>query len=122
LVTESAMLQPVRDSFRTGTSLQWTRVNDLPDFVYFNHSIHIHKGIACVKCHGHVNEMPLMWREHTLHMQWCLNCHRNPELFVGHRQDVFSVAGDKEVDSEEASKLVEAYGIERKTNCYTCHR
>jgi hypothetical protein len=122
LFTESAMLQPVRDSFRTGESLRWTRVNDLPDFVYFDHSIHIHKGIGCVKCHGPVNEMPLMWREHSLHMQWCLNCHRNPELFVGDREDVFNVAKNAAVDRDEANKLVEAYAIQRKTSCYTCHR
>jgi len=122
LFTESAMLQPVRDSFRTGESLRWTRVNDLPDFVYFDHSIHIHKGIGCVKCHGPVNEMPLMWREHTLHMQWCLNCHRNPELFVGDREDVFNVAKNAAVDSNEANDLVAEYAIKRKTSCYTCHR
>lgn len=71
LFADSAMLAPVRDSFRAGKPLFWTRVNDLPDFVYFNHEIHIHKGVACVTCHGEVAKMPLMWREHTLHMQWC---------------------------------------------------
>lgn len=122
LFTESAMLQPVRDSFRTGEPLKWTRVHDLPDFVYFDHSIHIHKGIACVKCHGEVNEMPLMWREHTLHMQWCLDCHRQPELFVGDRQDVFSATMSTTVDPSTASDLVAKYEIKSKTSCYTCHR
>jgi hypothetical protein len=122
LFTESAMLQPVRDSFRTGEPLKWTRVHDLPDFVYFDHSIHIHKGIACVKCHGEVNEMPLMWREHTLHMQWCLECHRQPELFVGDRQDVFSATMSTTVDPSTASDLVAEYQIKSKTSCYTCHR
>lgn len=122
LFTESAMLQPVRDSFRTGEPLKWTRVHDLPDFVYFDHSIHIHKGIACVKCHGEVNEMPLMWREHTLHMQWCLDCHRQPELFVGDRQDVFSATMSTTVDPSTASDLVAEYQIKSKTSCYTCHR
>lgn len=122
LFTESAMLQPVRDSFATGEPLKWTRVHDLPDFVYFDHSIHIHKGIACVKCHGEVNEMPLMWREHTLHMQWCLDCHRQPELFVGDRQDVFSATMSTTVDPSTASDLVAEYQIKSKTSCYTCHR
>lgn len=122
LFTESAMLQPVRESFRTGEPLKWTRVHDLPDFVYFDHSIHIHKGIACVKCHGEVNEMPLMWREHTLHMQWCLDCHRQPELFVGDRKDVFNATMSSTIDPSTASDLVAEYGIKSKTSCYTCHR
>ena len=122
LFTKSAMLQPVRDSLRTGEPLKWTRVHDLPDFVYFDHSIHIHKGIACAKCHGEVNEMPLMWREHTLHMQWCLACHRRPELFVGDRNDVFAATSDSTIDPRLASDLVAEYQIESKTSCSTCHR
>lgn len=122
LYTESAMLAPVRESFRSGLPLRWTRVHDLPDFAYFDHSIHIHKGIGCVKCHGAVNEMPLMWREHTLHMQWCLECHRQPELFVGRREDVFDMTADAPLDPEAARELVAAYDIESKTSCYTCHR
>jgi hypothetical protein len=122
LFTNSTMLQPVRDSFRSGEPLKWTRVHDLPDFVYFDHSIHIHKGIACVTCHGEVNEMPLMWREHTLHMQWCLECHRRPELFVRNRKDVFEANEASTVDPTLASNLVTKYEIKSKTSCYTCHR
>ena len=69
---ESPILEPVRESFRTGRSLEWTRVNNLPGFVYFDHSIHVHKGVGCATCHGRVDQMPLMWREHTLYMEWCL--------------------------------------------------
>ena len=80
--TNAALLEPVRASFRTGQSLQWTRVHDLPDFVYFNHSIHVNKGIGCSTCHGQVDRMPLMWQEGSLQMEWCLNCHRAPEKFL----------------------------------------
>src|SRR6266849_3807850 len=87
--TNSPLLQPVRDSFETGRPLVWTRVHDLPDFVYFNHSIHIKKGISCASCHGRVDEMPITWKEHTLSMSWCLDCHRNPERNIRPREEVF---------------------------------
>src|SRR5512143_956525 len=77
--TNAAMLAPVRQSLAADVPLRWTRVNDLPDFVYFNHSIHIDKGIGCVTCHGQVNRMPLMQKAHSLYMSWCLDCHRAPE-------------------------------------------
>jgi hypothetical protein len=73
------MLAPVRESYRSGKSLVWVRVHDLPDFVYFDHSIHISKGVGCQSCHGQVNEMPFMYMEHSLQMEWCLSCHREPE-------------------------------------------
>src|SRR5471030_1368051 len=76
--SDSPNLEPVRQSWRTGTPIVWTRVHDLPDFVYFNHSIHIKKGVGCVSCHGQVDEMPITWKAHTLTMAWCLDCHRNP--------------------------------------------
>src|SRR5438874_9464915 len=76
---DSPLLAPVRDSFRTGKPLVWTRVHDLPDFVYFNHSIHVAKGIGCESCHGRVDQMPLMRKDASLLMEWCLHCHRHPE-------------------------------------------
>ena len=80
--TNAPMLEPVRESYRTGKSLVWTRLNDLPDYVYFDHSIHINKGVGCNSCHGPVNKMPLMYAEASLQMEWCLNCHRAPEKFL----------------------------------------
>ena len=80
--TNAPMLQPVRDSYRTGRSLIWTRANDLPDFVYFDHSIHINKGVGCNSCHGPVNKMPLMYNYASLQMEWCLDCHRQPEKYL----------------------------------------
>src|ERR1700760_3368024 len=79
IFANSPFLEPVRDSFRTGKSIEWTRVHDLPDFVYFNHSIHVNKGVGCESCHGRVDKMPLMWKANSLEMSWCLDCHRNPQ-------------------------------------------
>ena len=76
--TNASLLEPVRNSWATGESIQWIKVHDLPDFVYFNHSVHVNKGLGCANCHGRVDEMPIMYAENTLQMEWCLNCHRNP--------------------------------------------
>jgi hypothetical protein len=76
--TNAALLEPVRKSWATGESLVWTKVHDLPDYVYFNHSIHVNKGLGCASCHGRVDLMPLMYQQNTLQMEWCLNCHRDP--------------------------------------------
>ena len=120
---DSPMLEPVRESFRTGKSIQWTRVHNLPGFVYFNHSIHVHKGIGCVTCHGRVDKMPLMWRENTLYMDWCLGCHRAPERFVRPREYVFSMEYQAPADQLAlGEKLVKEYHIEKLTSCSTCHR
>jgi hypothetical protein len=86
---DSPLLEPVRESFRTGEPLHWTRVHDLPDFVYFNHSIHIAKGIGCESCHGRVDRMPLMRKATRLYMEWCLDCHRHPEVAVRDSADIF---------------------------------
>jgi hypothetical protein len=123
LFTDSEILEPVRASFRTGEPLEWTRVHDLPDFVYFNHSIHVHKGIGCSTCHGPVHKMPLMWREHTLHMEWCLECHREPERFVRPRDQIYNMDWQPPSDQLALGKrLVEEYHISRKTDCSICHR
>jgi hypothetical protein len=120
---DSPMLEPVRESFRTGKSIQWTRVHNLPGFVYFNHSIHVHKGIGCVTCHGRVDKMPLMWRENTLYMDWCLECHRAPERFVRPREFVFSMQYQAPADQLAlGQKLVKQYRIQKLTSCSTCHR
>src|SRR5205085_466316 len=89
--TKAPMLEPVRESFRTDKSLVWTRVNDLPDFVYFDHSIHINKGVGCNTCHGPVDRMPLMYNYASLQMEWCLNCHRAPEKNLRPRDQVFNM-------------------------------
>jgi hypothetical protein len=119
----SPMLQPVRDSYQTGTRLRWTRVNDLPDFVYFNHSIHINKGVGCNTCHGPINQMPFTWQGSALTMKWCLNCHRNPELYVRPKEQVFNMNYRPPANQREfGQKLVREYHIKSLTDCYTCHR
>jgi len=121
--SESAMLAPVRASFATDRPLEWTRVHDLPDYVYFDHSIHVNKGIGCSSCHGRVDLMPLTWRENSLLMEWCLECHRNPERFVRPREDVFRM--DYQPPPDQLSlgrKLVKEYKIRSLIDCYTCHR
>ncbi len=123
LFTDAPMLAPVRESYREGEPLHWNRIHDLPDFVYFNHSIHIHKGIGCSSCHGPVDEMPLTWRDKSLQMQWCLACHREPERYVRPREYVFDMDWrPPENQLELGKKLVEKYNIESKTDCATCHR
>jgi hypothetical protein len=123
IFANSPFLEPVRDSFRTGRSIKWTRVHDLPDFVYFNHSIHVNKGVGCTTCHGQVDRMPLMWQEASLQMEWCINCHRAPERYVRPREAVFSVSYTPPSDQLALGRrLVAEYHIQKLTSCSTCHR
>ncbi len=127
--TESPLLEPIRESYRTGNPIEWVRVHDLPDFVYFNHSIHVHKGIGCQTCHGQVDQMPLMWKVNTLNMEWCLECHRAPEKYVRPREEVFNMTW-KPMDERGhvvsqallGAQLVQDYDINPSTDCSTCHR
>ena len=117
------ILEPVRASFREDQPLRWIRVHDLPDFVYFNHSIHVKKGMGCETCHGRVDEMPLMLQQNSLQMDWCLTCHRAPEQFVRPRSEVFTMGYSPPVpQSELGPQLVKEYGIQSLTSCSVCHR
>jgi hypothetical protein len=119
----SPYLEPVRASFRSGMPLRWTRVHDLPDFAYFDHSVHVNKGVGCSTCHGRVDLMPLVRQEASLQMEWCLNCHRNPERYVRPRSEVFRMDYTPPLNQAElGSKLVDQYKIRRLTDCSTCHR
>jgi hypothetical protein len=119
----STMLEPVRASYRENVPLAWTRVYDVPDFVYFNHSIHVRKGVGCVTCHGRIDRMPLTMKATSLHMAWCLDCHRQPEKYVRPRERVFDMAWRPQEDQlAMGSRLVKEYGIRRLIDCYTCHR
>ena len=137
--TGAPLLEPVRESFRTGKSLVWTRVNDLPDFVYFDHSIHVNKGVGCNTCHGPVDRMPLMFNYASLQMEWCLDCHRAPEKNLRPRDQVFNMryeqpSSDKpvEVDGKVytdqlslGTDLVRKYKLRTVTDitsCSTCPR
>jgi cytochrome c7-like protein len=137
--TSAPLLEPVRESFRSGKSLVWNRVNDLPDFVYFDHSIHINKGVGCNSCHGPVDRMPLMFNFASLQMEWCIECHRAPEKNLRPREQVFNmryqqptrdlpvVVDDKSfTDQLSLGKyLVGKYHLRTVmdiTSCSTCHR
>ena len=121
--TNASMLEPVRASYATGQSLEWARVNALPDFVYFNHSIHVKKGIGCTTCHGQLGEMPITFKENTLYMRWCIDCHKHPEQYVRHREDVFKPVYNPPANQLEMGRqLVKDYKIQTFTNCETCHR
>jgi Cytochrome c7 and related cytochrome c/Class III cytochrome C family len=121
--TNAGMLEPVRASYRDGVSLSWTRVNALPDFVYFDHSIHVNKGIGCTTCHGPIAQMPLTYRAGTLYMSWCLNCHRQPEKYVRPKSEVFNPYYEPPEDQLALGRrLVKEYKIYSLQNCSTCHR
>ena len=137
--TNAQLLEPVRESYRTGKSLVWNRVNDLPDFVYFDHSIHINKGVGCNTCHGPVDRMPLMYNYASLQMEWCLNCHRNTEKYLRPRSQVFNMRYEQPssnqpvvVDGKEFTDQISlGRDLQKKyhlrtvadiTSCNTCHR
>ncbi len=137
--TTAPLLEPVRESFRSGKSLVWNRVNDLPDFVYFDHSIHVTKGVGCNTCHGPVDRMPLMFNYASLQMEWCIECHRAPEKNLRPREQVFNmryqqptqdlpVVDDGKPYTDQLSlgkHLVEKYHLRSVmdiTSCSTCHR
>jgi hypothetical protein len=125
LYTNAAMLAPVRRSLASGEPLHWRRVNSVADFVYFNHSIHVAKGVACETCHGEVDDMPLMEKAHTLSMEWCLGCHRDPEPNLRPPQDVFLLHWKPPDDiGDIRRKLIGLLDIhpQTMTDCYVCHR
>lgn len=119
---DSPMLEPVRESFRSGEPIQWARVNDLPDFVYFDHSIHVTKGMGCVTCHGRVDKMPLLRQAVSLQMEWCLECHRAPQDFVRPRSEILNMEWVADDQSVLGAQLVEEYNIQSLLSCSVCHR
>ena len=119
----SPTLEPIRESYRSGQSIEWVRVHDLPDFVYFNHSIHINKGIGCASCHGRVDQMPQIYKAQSLQMQWCLDCHRQPERHIRPRDKIYDMAYQPAEDQMELGRrLVAEYKVQKLLDCYTCHR
>jgi len=120
---DSPTLEPVRASFRDERSLVWTRVHDLPSFVYFDHSAHVTHGIGCTTCHGAIGRMPLVYQQESLLMEWCLNCHRNPERFIRPQDQVFNPDWEPPADQlDQGRRLVAERGIHPRTSCSTCHR
>jgi hypothetical protein len=125
LFTDSPLLEPLRRSARTGERLRWSRVHRLPDFVYFDHSIHVAKGVACIECHGRIDEMPLVRTDASLEMQWCLECHRDPGPHLRPPGEVFEMRPTPRRPREADDSLVKAAhlaSLRRRTDCSTCHR
>jgi hypothetical protein len=121
--TNAAILEPVRASYRDSTPISWTRVNAVPDFVYFNHSIHVAKGVGCTTCHGPVAEMNITWRAQTLYMRWCLECHNAPENYLRPRAEIFNASYEPPKDQVALGlRLMKEYKVQRLTDCTTCHR
>lgn len=124
--TNADMLEPVRASVRENVPIEWNRVHDLPDFVYFNHSVHVAKGVGCATCHGQVDRMPLVYQEASLSMQWCLDCHQDPAKNLRPKEEVFNLNWQPPADPEQAkllrAHLVQEYNVKSLTSCSTCHR
>jgi hypothetical protein len=122
----SPLLEPVRASFKEQKPLAWTRVHDVPDFVYFHHGVHVQKGVGCAECHGRIDNMPLAWREKPLTMEWCLECHRNPEPRLRPKDEVFVMDWTPPEGSglEAAREANPKSHVEvgQLTNCSICHR
>jgi hypothetical protein len=119
----SSTLEPVRESFRTNQSIKWTKVYDLPDYVYFNHSIHVKKGVGCETCHGRIDQMALTYQNPSLQMRWCLDCHRNPEQYLRPRDQITTMGyTPSEPQAELGARLVKEYNVQKLDTCWTCHR
>jgi len=123
---DSPYLEPVRESYRTNKPIEWQRVHDLPEFAYFNHSIHVAKGVGCSTCHGQIDNMPAVFQENTLQMEWCLSCHREPEKYIRPKSEIYNMQWDgNDLSAEERTQLKTDYRIRSKemlTSCSTCHR
>ena len=118
-------LELVRQSAETNTPLEWVRVHNLADYVYFNHAIHVKQGVGCETCHGRIDEMPIVAKAQTLQMEWCLECHRNPENYLRPRDAVFTMGWTPPIDQAVLGKqLISEHGVQTKhlTDCSTCHR
>jgi len=126
IFNDAPVLAPVRESLAANMPLKWTRVHDLPDYVYFDHSIHVAKGLGCSTCHGRIDQMPITWRVNTLYMKWCLECHRAPQRFVRPQEKIYDMDWQSSrSQSVDGFQLVAQYQIDtsgRLTNCGTCHR
>ena len=120
---DSPTLEPVRASLREDRSIPWVRVHDLPDFVYFNHSAHVNKGVGCTTCHGPIDQMSYVWQEKSLLMEWCLDCHRAPERYLRPKGEVYSTSYRPPANQLALGRRLKAeYDVQTQVSCSTCHR
>jgi hypothetical protein len=126
LYADQEYLEPIRASYRDNKPIKWERVHDLPGYAYFNHSIHVAKGVGCSTCHGEIDNMPAVYQENTLQMEWCLSCHRNPEDKIRPKSEIFNMQWeDSNLTADERTKLKADYkirSVQLLTSCSTCHR
>ncbi len=123
ILPESEKLLPVRESWATGIPIKWVRVHKLPDFVYFNHSMHISRGVGCISCHGNIANMDVVTQKEPLNMHWCLNCHRDPEPNIRPVDEVTNMNWQKPAGfDEKAKELIEQLKIAPPKDCSGCHR
>lgn len=118
-------LAPVKKSFETGRPIEWVRIHQAPDYVYFNHAVHVNRGISCIECHGEVNNMTVVRHDQPMSMGWCLSCHRNPEEKIRPLDKVYDLtwkAESKEAQAEMGKRLVEAWRVKPPQDCAGCHR
>jgi len=123
--TNAQMLAPVRTSLADNKPIRWQRVHRLPQYVYFDHSIHVAKGVGCTTCHGRVGDMPLMYQAAPLTMEWCLDCHRDPAKNLRPEADIFRIDWTPPPNQEAVGhRLLKENGIEvsHLTDCSVCHR
>lgn len=123
---DSPYLEPVRASYRDNKPIEWVRIHDLPEYAYFNHSIHVAKGVGCTTCHGQIDKMPSVYAENTLQMEWCIACHNAPENFIRPKSEIFNMAWqDSDLTTEQRAQLKVDYKIRNRelmTSCSMCHR
>jgi hypothetical protein len=125
--TQSPLLEVVRQSYQTGDPVPWVKIHAVPDYVYFNHSVHVSRGVSCVECHGKVNEMQVVHQDQPHSMSWCLDCHRNPAARIRHPEDVFNLDSKRVIDqgpdgAKNAQALVDHWKLMPPTSCSGCHR
>lgn len=127
LYSDQPYLEIIRASYRDNKPIEWQRVHDLPGYVYFNHSIHVAKGVGCASCHGDVGNMPAVYQQNTLQMEWCLSCHRNPAPNIRPKAEIFNTSWKAKNITEEQQievneKISKLRSTELLTSCSTCHR
>ncbi len=121
----SPKLAPLRESWETGKPMEWVRIHQAPDYVYFNHSAHVNRGVSCATCHGKVNEMHVVWHHEPQSMGWCLDCHRNPEQYLRPQSEVFNLnwsAGSHKEQLEQGRQIADQHKVKPVQNCAACHR
>jgi hypothetical protein len=120
---DNPKLQAVRDSWATGKPIEWVQIHKTPDYVYFNHSVHVNRGVSCVSCHGHINHMEVVYHDQPHSMSWCLDCHRAPENALRPREQVFNLDWEpQEKQSDLGTRLKHDWNVDPPENCAGCHR